>query len=73
LIDSSPRTPFARQFLKIIFACADVASARAVDAKLHVCARKIFVARRQQQDTVNAISPYFIGLFAVQKICIRNA
>jgi hypothetical protein len=46
LLDSGPRTPFARQILKIIFACADVASARDVDAKLNAHARKIFIARR---------------------------
>jgi hypothetical protein len=46
LLDSGPRTPFARQILKIIFACADVGAACDVDAKLNARTRKYFVERR---------------------------
>jgi hypothetical protein len=46
LLDSGPRTPFARQILKIIFACADLGVACDVDAKLNGHAQKYFVARR---------------------------
>jgi hypothetical protein len=55
-----------------IFACADVASARAVDAKLNARARKCFVAPRQQQNTILAKSPYYIELFAIFEFCICN-
>jgi hypothetical protein len=73
LLDSSPRTLFARQILKIIFACADVESARAVEAKLNACARACVVARRHRRDSVVAKSPYFIELFTLPKICRRDA
>jgi hypothetical protein len=46
LLDSGLRTPFARQILKNIFACADVGAACDVDAKLNGHAQKYFVERR---------------------------
>jgi hypothetical protein len=63
LLDSGLRARFARQFVKIIFACADVCAARDVDAKLNGRARKFFVARRRQRNTVVARSPYLIVFF----------
>jgi hypothetical protein len=73
LIDSSPRTPFAQQIMKIIFACADVESARDVDAKRNTRARKSFVAKRQRQNTIVARSPCLIDVFALPEICFRDA
>jgi hypothetical protein len=45
LIESSPRTPFARQISKNIFACADVGAARDVDRESIAMSRKNFSAR----------------------------
>jgi hypothetical protein len=40
LLESGPRTLFAIQFLKIIFACEDVGVARYADGKANECACK---------------------------------
>jgi hypothetical protein len=72
LLDSGPRTPFARQILKIIFACADVSAACDVDAKPNGYAQKYFVARREQRNGVVAKCPYFIVLFAIFAQCARQ-
>ena len=46
LIDSGQRDPFCEAIFEKIFACADVAVACDVDAKLNAQLRKLFVARR---------------------------
>jgi len=48
LIESSPRTLFARQISKNIFACADVSAARDVDGESIATLRKNFAARIKQ-------------------------
>jgi hypothetical protein len=73
LIESSPRTPFAQQILKNIFACADVDAARDVDANLIECTNKLFCARKPQAIRVVARSPYFIDVFRIREIWIRGA
>jgi len=71
LIDSGPRTPFATQITKIIFACADVCVARDVDTKANRHAQKNLVARRQHRNDVIAKSPYSIALFAMPLTWVR--